>query len=109
MIMTRSIHRDLQRLRALSLDRLVVAEAFVVIAVLALLMQAQADTWWHLAAGRDMLQAKHIALTDTWSHTVPALRWPNYEWLSEVLMFAAYQAGGLPGVTTCAAVLLFVC
>ena len=41
------------------------------------------------------VQAKHIALTDTWSHTVAAQRWPNYEWLSEVLMLA-----GLPGRRT---------
>ena len=60
---------DTDRQRVLSLDRLVVAEAFVVIAALALMMQAQADTWWHLAAGRDMAQSKHVALTD--SKTVP--------------------------------------
>lgn len=90
----------------LSLDRLAVVEAFVVIAALALFMQAQADTWWHLAAGRDMVKAQHIALTDTWSHTVAGGRWPNYEWLSELLMFAVYRAGGLPGVTICGALLV---
>jgi len=80
----------------------------VVIAALALMMQAQADTWWHLAAGRDIAQSKHVALTDTWSHTVAGQRWPNYEWLSELIMFAAYRTGGLPLVTSCAAILVLL-
>ena len=80
----------------------------MVIAALALMMQAQADTWWHLAAGRDMAQSKHVALTDTWSHTVAGQRWPNYEWLSELIMFAAYRTGGLPLVTSCAAILVLL-
>jgi hypothetical protein len=82
-------------MRYLTLDRLVAAEAFVVVTAIALLVPTQNDTWWHLAAGRDMFATGRIALTETWSHTARGAKWANYEWLTQVLFFALYRAGGL--------------
>ena len=91
-------------LQPLSLDRLTAAVAFVLVATLACLIPVQNDTWWHLAAGRDMAASGRVALTETWSHTAAGGHWANYEWLTQVLFFGLYRAGGLPLLTlTCAA------
>jgi hypothetical protein len=91
-------------LQPLSLERLTAAVAFVLVATLACLIPVQNDTWWHLAAGRDMAASGRVALTETWSHTAAGGHWANYEWLTQVLFFGLYRAGGLPLLTlACAA------
>jgi hypothetical protein len=72
---------------------------FLAIALSAFLMPAQNDTWWQLRAGREMWLTRHILLRDTFSHTVYGAFWPNHEWLSQVLFYGAYAAGGMPLVT----------
>jgi len=80
-------------------DRLVTTLLFLAIALGAFLMPAQGDTWWQLRAGREMWLDKNVLLRDTFSHTVSGAFWPNHEWLSQILFYGAYAAGGLPLVT----------
>lgn len=80
-------------------DRLMATLLFVAIALAALLMPAQNDTWWQLRAGREIWLAGHVLLHDTFSHTVYGAYWPNHEWLSQVLFYGCYAAGGMPLVT----------
>jgi len=80
-------------------DRLMATLLFFAIAGAALLMPAQNDTWWQLRAGREMWLTGHVLLRDTFSHTVYGAYWPNHEWLSQVLLYGAYAAGGIPAVT----------
>jgi len=76
---------------------------FLAIALSAFLMPAQNDTWWQIRAGREMWLTRHILLRDTFSHTVYGGFWPNHEWLSQVLFYGTYAAGGIPLVTIVAA------
>src|SRR3954462_7066251 len=86
-------------------DRLMATLLFLAIALAALLMPAQNDTWWQLRAGREMWLTGHVLLHDTFSHTASGAFWPNHEWLSQLLLYAAYAAGGAPLLTlSCAAV-----
>ena len=62
-------------------------------------MPAQTDTWWLLRTGEDMWRTGRIALHDTFTHTVNGRYWPNHEWLSQVVFYASYAAGGLPLLT----------
>jgi hypothetical protein len=80
-------------------DRLMATLLFLAISLAALLMPAQSDTWWQLRAGRDMWLTRHILLRDTFSHTVYGAFWPNHEWLSQVLFYGLYAAGGIAFVT----------
>ena len=80
-------------------DRLMATLLFLAIAGAALLMPAQNDTWWQLRTGRDMWLTGHVLLRDTFSHTVFGAYWPNHEWLSQLLLYGAYAAGGMPAVT----------
>lgn len=80
-------------------DRLLTTLLFLAIALGAFLMPAQHDTWWQLRAGQEMWLTRQVLLRDTFSHTVYGAFWPNHEWLSQLLLYAAYAAGGLPFVT----------
>jgi hypothetical protein len=77
---------------------------FVAIAASACLMPAQTDTWWQLRTGEEMWRSGHIMLNDEFTHTVAGKRWPNHEWLSQIVFYATYSLGGLPLLTAlCAA------
>lgn len=85
-------------------ERLQVALLFLAIAATACLMPAQNDTWWQLSAGREMWLGHRLLVADTFSHTASGAFWPNHEWLSQLVLYAAYAAGGAPLTTLlCAA------
>ncbi len=56
------------------------------------------DTSWHLAAGKWIFAHGAIPTTDPFSYTFLGKPWTAHEWLSEILMFAAYSAGGWTGL-----------
>jgi hypothetical protein len=70
-------------------------------------MLSDADTYWHLAAGRWIVSHGSIPRTDPFSHSMPGAPWTAHEWLSEVVMAqlrAAFGWSGLIGmVAVCAA------
>jgi hypothetical protein len=85
-------------------DRLMATLLFLAIALAALLMPAQNDTWWQMRAGREMWLTGHVLLHDTFSHTVYGAYWPNHEWLSQLFLYGAYAAGGMSLVTIVSAI-----
>lgn len=56
------------------------------------------DAWWHLAIGRQVLATHAWPHTDVYSFTMAGKPWIAYEWLGEVVMAAAWKAGGLRGL-----------
>lgn len=84
-------------------DHLIAAIFFIAVAASACLMPLQNDTWWHLRAGDEMWSRRAVMLVDEFSFTAAGRYWPNHEWLSEVLMYLAFAAGGLRGLTLLAA------
>ena len=56
------------------------------------------DTWWHIAVGQHILDTHTWPTTDPYSFTAPGVHWIAYEWLGEVAMALAAQAGGLIGL-----------
>ena len=77
----------------MSVDRLVERLLFLGIIVLACLMPAQNDTWWHLRAGYEMLS--HPARYDARRVLPHGLRavWENHAWLSQVIFATAPPSG----------------
>src|SRR6201999_2663083 len=55
------------------------------------------DSWWHLAAGRWMLNHSVVLTRDVFSFTFSGQPWDAQEWLSEVLMALAYRLDGWSG------------
>ena len=84
---------------SMTIDRLVERLLFLGIFVLACLMPAQNDTWWHLRAGYEMLADGRVLLHDRFSHTVFGQSWANNGWLSQVIFASIHRIGGLPLLT----------
>jgi hypothetical protein len=103
-------HSSLSGFRALldglTFDRLSGALLFVALGTAACFMPAQSDTWWHLRTGEEIWRTGSVQLRDSFSHTVNGGYWPNHEWLSQVVFFGLYRAGGLPLFTAAAALLV---
>ncbi|MGZ5270709.1 MAG: hypothetical protein ACXWC6_08840 [Ramlibacter sp.] len=57
------------------------------------------DTFWHIAAGRWILRHGQIPGKDPFSHTMPDAAWTAHEWLCEVVLAIAHDAGGWTAVT----------
>ena len=56
------------------------------------------DSWWHVAAGRMMIDRRAVLTTDPFSSTFHGAPWFTHEWLSEVLFGGAFNLGGWSGV-----------
>ncbi|WP_330834174.1 hypothetical protein [Piscinibacter sp.] len=61
------------------------------------------DTYWHIAAGRWILEHGAIPTGDPFSHVMPGAPWTTHEWLSEVVLAAAYRVGGWGALAALAA------
>jgi hypothetical protein len=70
--------------------------AFVAAALLQILCSKAVDPdyWWHLAAGRWMLDHGRIATVDPFSFTHGGQNWVAHEWLGELLIALGDRAGG---------------
>ena len=72
------------------------APALIVVssAVLALRRFDNTDTWWHLAAGRWIVQHRTIPSLDPLSSTASDHAWVNVQWLFDVVIYGLHQLGG---------------
>ncbi len=80
-------------------ERLATALLFLAIGAAACFAPAQSDTWWQLRTGQEIWTTGTVDLIDHFSYTVAGRYWPNHEWLSQLLFYASYRAGGLPLLT----------
>lgn len=56
------------------------------------------DTYWHLATGRWILEHHAVPKADSFSYTFAGQPWHAHEWLSELVMWLAFRAGGWNGL-----------
>lgn len=59
---------------------------------------ADPDLWGHIKFGKDLWISKAIHHLDIYSYTAYGREWINHEWLSEILMYMAYNIAGSPGL-----------
>src|ERR1019366_3351413 len=78
---------------------------------------ADTDFWWHLKTGQYIVARHSLPVPDPFAYTTSvAVASPGeahvrhfnltHEWLSQVLMYAAYAVAGFPGIVLARAVLL---
>jgi len=97
------------RVRSLcSEDDVPIGLVFVAMAALALLSPAQADTWTHLRAGREMWTTGALIDVERFSFPSAGVPWYNHEWLSQVLFYGVYALGGPPLLTLLTAGCAFI-
>jgi hypothetical protein len=56
------------------------------------------DMWWHLKTGEIIWTTHTIPVTDIFSFTTNHHAWVPHEWLSQVVIYAAYKWGGFSGL-----------
>jgi hypothetical protein len=61
------------------------------------------DTYWHIGAGRWILEHGRVPDADPFSHTMPGAAWTAHEWLSEVVLASVHHAGGWTALVALAA------
>src|SRR6266850_895073 len=67
---------------------------------LTIVNRADPDLWGHVKYGQDVLAARRLPATATYTFTAPDQPWINHENLSEVVFAAAVNLGGVPLLTT---------
>ncbi len=70
------------------------------------------DTWWHLAAGKRIVETGEIIREDPFSLTRQGQSWIYPGWLSQVILFRSYDQWGYQGLillTALFVVLAFAC
>jgi len=81
-----------------SFRRLVLpGSALLVVLTFVTLTRADPDLWGHVRFGGDIIDSGTILLADTYSFTSDK-PWINHEWLSEILMAAAFRVAGASGL-----------
>lgn len=53
------------------------------------------DMWWHVAAGRELLQTGTLWMVDDWSWTAHGRDWLNHEWLSDIIYYGWVSLWGV--------------
>ena len=70
------------------------------------------DTWWHLAAGKYIVESGEIIREDPFSLTRQGQSWVYPGWLSQVILFQTFDYLGYQGLillTALFVVLTFAC
>ncbi len=56
------------------------------------------DLWGHIRFGQAAIAQRSLILRDIYSYSAAGHRWDNHEWLTEVIMAAAYNTMGVIGL-----------
>lgn len=56
---------------------------------------AGSDMWWHVAAGRELVQTGTVWMVDDWSFTEHGSDWLNHEWLADLVYYGWVSLFGL--------------
>jgi len=68
-----------------------------------------ADFFWHLANGREMLREHRIVSEEIFSYTRPGVRFSNHAWLGQVVLAAVFARAGTAGVILFKAAVVAAC
>ncbi len=79
-------------------DVLLVAVSFAAAAVAGIAPSADGDIWWHLAAGREIIQRGQLLYSDPFSLGAGGRPWPDVHWLFQLAAYAVHSQLGLAGL-----------
>ena len=82
----------------LSADRALIGILLVFAAWIASAREADFDFWYHMAAGREIVESGRILFTDSFTHTAAGHAYPPAEWLFQVMLYGLHAALGIAGV-----------
>jgi hypothetical protein len=86
-----------------ALALLVGAVTYILVLARGARLLGDGDTYWQIASGNWILQHRTVPHADPFSFTMPGAPWVDHEWLGQVLMALAWNAGGWSGLVLLAA------
>ncbi len=66
------------------------------------------DIWFHLAAGRHVLEHQTVPKVDIFSSTMPGKPWIDHEWLFQILVASVFQRWGAEGLIGITVAMIFL-
>lgn len=88
-------------------DRIIVlACLFLLVLSLQFTQYGDYDLWWHMALGKSIYDTGEIYDADEFSYTFTGTHQFSSEWLSDLVIFLSYRAGGMLGVNILKALVL---
>lgn len=79
--------------------QLIALALFVVFAIAAVAPIRNYDLFWHLATGRWIVEHRALPESDPFAVASEAARWINGEWLYQIAVYGAHEAGGVEGLS----------
>ena len=80
------------------LNRFIFFLVFMLVFAMASRTPLDSDMWWHIRAGREMIQQHAILTRDSFSYTRFGEEWINHSWLSQIVLFLAFDKGKYLGL-----------
>jgi len=56
------------------------------------------DIWWHLNAGKWIVENQAIPRVEPFTHTLAGIPWNDYEWAAQPFLYAVERVGGTAGL-----------
>jgi len=56
------------------------------------------DLWWHLKTGAVIAATRHVPHVDPYSYSAAGKPWTAHEWLSELVLYGLWRAGGFAAI-----------
>lgn len=81
-----------------TIRRITIFFLFALIFTLSCHILSDVDIWWHLGAGKYILENQHIPKVDIFSYTAAGRPWIDLHWLFQVLSFLIYEILGVNGL-----------
>jgi hypothetical protein len=94
-------------MRQLTIERSAILILFGLLFALATRVPIDTDTWWHLRAGEYTL-TQGMIYADPFSFSKAGAPWINHSWLSQIVLYWAWQMGGNFGLAIYASALATV-
>lgn len=85
-------------IRPLQLNRFMFFLVFILVFAMASRTPLDSDMWWHIRAGKEMVQHHTILTRDFFSYTRFGEEWINHSWLSQIVLFLTFDQGKYLGL-----------
>ena len=93
-------------MRRLDLRTTLTLLTFMAIFAMATRAVVDTDLYWHLAAGRYIVETRTVPTVDPFSSTMLGKPWVDIYWLAQAAWYLLYQAAGLAGLSLLVAALV---
>jgi hypothetical protein len=93
-------------MRRLDLRTTLMLLTFMALFAMATRAVVDTDLYWHLAAGRYIVETRTVPLVDPFSSTMLGKPWVDIYWLAQAAWYLIYQAAGLAGLSLLVAALV---